>query len=180
MDEKTDYKTKIQNLLSNPPAIVKADEKPVDTRKTGEKIKSIFKMEESAKMPEYISEDLKEEITEKYHIVKTPSSYADVDSYWNTIKPQLRKFGYTTKYSPNREWMFECKLPFQDQIEKILEVFPVRDITKNNKPGLYFKLSDNSELHEDNVLPELSKHGFKWDESDVKKVGNGIVVHTFN
>ncbi len=158
---------------------MKTEEKPVDTRKTGEKIKGIFKIEESAKIPEYISEDMKEEVTEKYHIVKSPSSYADVDKYWEKMKHPLGFIGYKSKYAPNKQWMIECKIPFEGQEEKILEVFPVRDVTKNNKPGMYFKLSDNSELHEDSILPELAKHGFKWDESEVKKVGNGIVVHAY-
>jgi len=183
MENKPTYRDRIQGLLTNPPEKVivqkQVEKKEEVSVKAGERIKSIFKMEESVETPSFVTEDLKEDLHEgKYFIVKTPSSYTDVDKYWGSVRPTLRKMGFPLKYSPHKEHMFECTMNLSEG-DEILEVFPVRDAKNNEKPGLYFKFKGKNTIDESHILPELRKHGFKWEEDQVKRVADGVVVHAY-
>lgn len=175
----TEYKQKIEKMLSN--IDTSSEKKPenliyknIKQNGVKETIKNIFK-ENYAEIPEYISEESYDDEVpgSEYKFVVPPSSYSDVDKYWELLKPSFESLGIIQK---NSGGCIDTKV-MVDGKEQTMRICVVRDASNGERPSIAFTyLNSNQVITINNISQSIDKIGLKIDRTNSHQFGPWIVT----
>jgi hypothetical protein len=179
------YTQKIEELLTkvSKGETVFPKEKPVEKNPLHEKIekdgvKKVIEhiFNESEEMPRYITETEDELDIDKssFIYVNVPSSFKDVDEYWNKLAPHFLRLGIPK--NDGSKGIVDTAVLKSDGNEEVLRIRAVRDQNNGDKPSIAFLYLNGPELQPIELSTFMYKLGLKLDRAESKKVGNTIIA----
>lgn len=183
------YRKKIGTLLTK---VTKGEEiypkpKPVVENPVYKKIKELgiqkgitefFKIEESQfDVPQYVSEEIEDQIVgTQLHRIKIPSSYPDVDNYWKSILPHLKRIGQVVPIEGEEPGALSMKVVSSKGEEEVLHIVLVRDSEHGDKPTLVFEYQNRDDITPEEVFKFIERCGLKPDRVAAKTLPGIVVV----
>jgi hypothetical protein len=131
---------------------------------------------ESEEMPRYITEteDELDIDNSSYMYVNVPSSFKDVDEYWNKLAPHFLRLGIPK--NDGSKGFVDTEVLKSDGNAEVLRIRAVRDQNNGDRPSVAFSYLNGPELLPIELSAFMSKLGLKLDRAESKKVGNTIIA----
>lgn len=181
----TEYNKKIEEMLSKvskgekvfePPAPPEPQPKanPLHEKIAKDGVKKTLEhiFNESFEVPSYITEqedDLKV-VDSSFIFVNVPSSFAQVDEYWNSLLPYFMRIG--NPKNNGSKGFIDTEL----DKDKTLRIRAVRDENNAEKPSIAFGYLNGPAMTALELSNIISKVGLKFNRTDTQNIGNWLIA----
>lgn len=127
-------------------------------------------------VPRFLTEDDTEEGIDgsTYKFVSVPSSFKDVDAYWNQLVPKFRNLGVVKSESGGK--LDTTVISETTKKEETLRICVLRDESNGDKPTIGFIYINSSPITPQEINTFMAKVGLRVDRTSAKSINSWTVA----